>query len=87
MLRAGIVSTLLLTTIPAIAQEVLDNSGSNIPPEDLEATLSSVSAELPDPMSAQFRSLFLSNRGLVCGEVGSKDEEGNDLGFGACRKV
>ena len=81
MLRAGIVSILLLATGSALAQEVIDNSGSEVPPGDLEATLSSVSGSLPDPMSAQFRGLFLSNHGLVCGEVRSKDEAGNDLGF------
>ena len=80
MLRAGIVSELLAIS-PAVAQEVLDNSGADIPPEDLEATLNSVSVELADPVSARFRGLFRSPSGLVCGEVNSKDEAGADLGF------
>jgi hypothetical protein len=80
MLRAGIVS-MLLAISPAVAQEVIDNSGSDVPPEELEATLSSVSARLSDPMSAQFRGLFLSSGGLVCGEVNNKDAAGADLGF------
>jgi hypothetical protein len=80
MLRAGIVSVLLVIS-PAVAQEVVDTSGSNLSPEDLEATLSSVSVQLPDPLSAEFRSLFHSKSGLVCGEVNGKDETGADLGW------
>ena len=60
---------------------MLDDSGRDIPPEDLEAALSSVSAQLPDPLSARFRGLFPSRDGLVCGEVSSNDESGEDLGF------
>jgi len=81
MLRAGSVSALLLTTSSAVAQVVIDKSDRDVPIEDLEATLGSVSGSLPDPTSVQFRGLFLSNYGLVCGEVDSKDEDGIDLGF------
>ena len=64
-----------------VAQEVIDSSGDDVPPEDLEATLSAVSLLLPDPLSVEFRGLFRSKEGLVCGEVNGKDETGADLGF------
>jgi hypothetical protein len=80
-MRYAVISMMLTLAGAATAQEVIDNSGDAIPSEQLEAAIGSVSGRLSDPLAAQFRNLFLSGSGLICGEVNGKSANGKVVGF------
>jgi hypothetical protein len=83
-MRCGTV--LLMTTLAttSASQEIVDALGEAIPTEHLEAIIGAVSAELPGPLSAQFRNLRRADMPgaiLYCGEVNVGDSLGEHLGF------
>jgi len=58
-------------------------SGCSAKPKQVADAEEAVRFQLVDPKSADFRNLFVSKSGVVCGEVNSKNRFGGYVGFRA----
>lgn len=83
-----VVATLLFGSSHTLAQEVVDQSGSSLPPELLQAVVKAVADVVKDPSSLQLRNLSRfkpigADYEAVCGELNAKNGFGGYVGFQA----
>ncbi|RWK85294.1 MAG: hypothetical protein EOR52_27700 [Mesorhizobium sp.] len=68
-------------TAPATSAEFLDGTKDAIPPEILDAAVSTIIHKLRDPGSAQFQGLVMARSKVLCGFVNAKNGFGGYVGF------
>ncbi len=66
----------LLLIAQAQAQTVVDGSDRSLDPNDRALLLSVLKSRLPDPQSAQVRSIVQGRPGVYCGEVSTRGRDG-----------
>lgn len=73
--------TLLITTLSAHAQVVVDESMPFMEQAVVKKAITAVADEFPDPIATQFRHLKLQPDGSICGQVNTKNLQGAYVGF------